>query len=506
MHQHKRPHGSPSTRPYGRPHLRLALATATAAALTGGLLTFASAPATAADSTRVAQADFNGDGKGDVALSAQAAYVGGKREAGQLVVLYGTATGVSSAKRHTISQNTTGTPGTAETDDAFGSDSAYADFNGDGYDDIAVAAPLEDVGGDTDGGGVAILWGSASGITGKGVTVADPAPSSHDYWGKVLAAGDFDGDGRADLAVGNSSATVHVFKGGFTTSGTPGGRYTVKPPIRGTDALGPRNLTAGDINGDGRTDLVVDGHETETDYGWNRNYYVPGTASGLSVAGVKELKPGVITAIGDIDKDGYGDIVTGAYWNATTEDGTPVPDAAKGGKVWVTRGSADGPGSVTGITQDTGNVPGTSENNDYFGYELDLGDINGDGYLDLAVGVAGENIGSATDTGAVTVIYGTANGLNTASGAQSFAQSTAGVPGGDEDGDRLGMDVKLDDVTGDGKADLVAGSAENDGNGALLYLPSNGTQLTTSGSRTVSPSTSGVSTTGTPYFGANFAD
>ncbi|MFD0434578.1 FG-GAP and VCBS repeat-containing protein [Streptomyces chartreusis] len=486
--------------------LRLALATATAAALTGGLLSFAASPATAADSATVPHADFNGDGIGDVAFSADGAYVSGKKAAGQLVVLYGTATGVSSAKRHTISQNTTGAPGTSEAGDSFGYDTAFADFNGDGYDDIAVGASGEDVGSDVDGGGLAILWGSASGITGKGVTIADPAPTAHDRWGKNLAAGDFDGDGKADLAVGSNNATLYVFKGGFNSSGTPGGRYTIKPPIMGTDANGPLNLTAGDANGDGRTDLVVDGYEYQTDYGWNENSYIPGSSSGLAMANIRTLKPGVITAIGDINHDGFGDIVSGAAWNATTEDGTTIPNAAKGGKVWVTYGTVDGPGSATGITQDTGNVPGTSETNDNFGWDLDLGDINGDGFLDLAIGVAGENIGSAANTGAVTILYGNASGLNTASGAQSFAQSTAGVPGTDEDDDLFGLDLRLDDVTGDGKADLIAGSAENDGNGAVTYLPSNGSKITATGSRSVAPSNSGVSTTGAPYFGANFAD
>jgi hypothetical protein len=484
----------------------LALATATAAALTGGLLTFSAATATAADSTTVPQADFNGDGRGDVAFSASTAYVNGKKEAGQVIALYGTTTGVSSAKRSTISQNTTGVPGAAEAGDHFGNDTAYADFNGDGYDDLAVGSAGEDVGNDVDGGTVTILWGSRSGLTGKSVSVADPTPSGHDFWGRSLAAGDFDGDGKADLAVGSTGNAVYVLKGGFTSAGTPGGRYTIKPPIMGTDGTGPINLTAGDVNDDGRTDLVVDGYETVTENGWNRNYFVPGTASGLSMASAKVLKPGVITAIGDINADGYGDIVSGAYWNTTTQDGTAIPDSANGGKVWVTYGSASGPGTVTGITQDTGNVPGASEANDYFGYELDLGDVNGDKYLDLVVGVAGENIGSYANTGAVTILYGTASGLNTASGAQFFAQSTAGVPGGDEKDDRFGIDVKLDDVTGDGKADLLVGSAENAGNGAVTYLPSNGSKITTSGSRGISPSTSGVSTSGEPYFGASFAD
>ncbi|KUO15449.1 FG-GAP and VCBS repeat-containing protein [Streptomyces dysideae] len=489
--------------------LRLALATAAAAALAGGLLSVTAGSATAADSTHVPQADFNGDGIGDVAVSAHSAYVNGREGAGQIVALYGSATGVSSAKRSTISQNTTGVPGTAEAGDGFGGEIAYADFNGDGYDDLAVASPWEKVGDDTNGGGLAILWGSASGLTGKSSDVPDPARSSHDFWGKNLAAGDFDGDGKADLAVGTSSSTIHVYKGGFTTSGTPGGRYTVKPPIQsGTNSFpyGPLYLTAGDVNGDGRSDLIVDGYETQTEQGWNTNYYVPGTASGLSAASAQALKPGIVTGIGDINGDGYGDIVTGAAWNATTGDGTTIPDAAKGGKVNITYGSASGPASTTGITQNTGNVPGTSETDDGFGWDLDLGDINGDGYQDVVVSTPNEDINGITNTGMVTVLYGSASGVNTSSGMQGLAQSTAGVPGNNEKNDLFGADVKLDDVTGDGKADLLIGSYENGGNGGVTYLPSNGTKITTSGSRTVSPSTSGVSTTGSPEFGALFAN
>jgi hypothetical protein len=492
-------------------HLRLALATATAAALTGGLLTVAAATATAADSAHVPVADFNGDGIGDVVASAHGAYVNGRQGAGQVVAFYGTATGVSSAKRTTISQDTTGVPGTAEAGDGFGGETAYADFNGDGYDDLAVASPWEKVGTDTNGGGLAILWGSANGLTGQAIDVPDPAPSSHDYWGKDLAAGDFDGDGKADLAVGSSASTLYVYKGGFTTSGTPGGRYTVKPPIlSGTNdsPYGPLSLTAGDVNGDKITDLIVDGYETQTDYGWNTNYYVPGTASGLSAASAKALKPGIITAVGDINGDGYGDIVSGAGWDAgTLDDGTPVPDAHNGGQVNITYGSESGPSTRTsGISQNTGSVPGTSEKGDGFGWELDMGDVNGDGYQDIVVASPDEDIDGVSNAGMVTVLYGTAEGVRVSSGVQAFDQNTAGVPGGNEKSDLFGADVKLDDVTGDGKADLVIGSYENSGNGGLTYLPSNGTTITTSGSRTVAPSTSGLSTTGAPAFGAIFAD
>ncbi|MET8947535.1 FG-GAP and VCBS repeat-containing protein [Streptomyces sp. NPDC004542] len=489
--------------------LRLALATATAAALTGGLLTFAATTASAADSARVAKADFNGDGTGDVVTSAPTAYVSGHKGAGQIVALYGSASGISSAKRATLSQNTAGVPGTAETGDMFGGALAYADFNGDGYDDLAVGSPREKVGTDTDGGALAILWGSASGLTGKGVDVPDPAAGSHDRWGKNLAAGDFDGDGRADLAVGNSSHTIYVYKGGFSNSGTPGGRTTVKPPImNGSNDSpdGPINLTAGDVNGDGRTDLIVDGYETRTGNGWNTNYWLPGTTNGLSVSSAKVLKSGIVTGVGDINGDGFGDIVSGAAWDTRTEDGTAVPDSAKGGRVAITYGTASGPGTTKSVNQNTGNVPGTSETGDHFGWDLDLGDINGDGYQDLVVSSPMEDIGGVTDTGQVTVLYGSATGVNTASGTQSFAQSTAGVPGSDEKTDLFGVDVKLDDITHDGKADLVVGSYENGGDGALTYLPSNGTKITTTGSRAISASAAGVSTTGNPQFGTLFAD
>lgn len=488
-------------------HLRLALATASAAALTGGLLTFSAATATAADSVHHPVADFDNDGYGDVAYSAGDATVGGKKGAGQIVALYGSASGVTSTQRSTISQNTTGVPGSAETDDAFGWMSAYGDFNGDGFDDLAVSADLEDVSGDTDGGTVAILWGSSSGLSG-GTTLADPAPSSHDRWGKTLAAGDFDGDGREDLAVGSTSSTVYVFKDGISKSGTAGGRYTVKTPIVSGTGAGPFVLTAGDVNGDKRTDLVVNGFETDSEYGWNANYYVPGTASGLSAASARKLKPGVITGIADINGDGYGDIVTGEQWDPSNDPEVPsVPESATGGKVHIIHGSADGPAGTTSVTQNTGNVPGTSERGDYFGSELSLGDINGDGFQDLVAGAAGENLNGVVNAGAVTVLYGSSTGLNTRSGYQYFAQSTAGVPGTDEKDDFFGNELKLTDVTGDGKADLtVAAYGENGGNGSVVYLPSNGTKITATGSRSLSTSAVGVSTDASPAFGGNAAN
>ncbi|MFJ4713054.1 VCBS repeat-containing protein [Streptomyces sp. NPDC088785] len=490
--------------------LRIATATAVAATLTGGLLAASAGSAGAADSVHHQQPDFNGDGYGDLAVSAGSATVAGYKEAGQIVALYGSASGITSAKRSTISQNTAGVPGSAEAYDHFGWSSAYGDFNHDGYDDLAVAASYEKVGTDVDGGTVALLWGSPSGLSG-GTTIPDPAVSGHDRWGQAMAAGDFNGDGKDDLAIGSSAATLYVYKGSTTKSASLGGHYTVKANIISGSGAGPLSLFAGDVNGDRRTDLVANGYETTSADGWNTNYYLPGSASGLTTSGAKKLKRGVITGIGDVNGDGFGDIVTGQDWDPNLKDADgnvyTVPESVTGGQIHVTYGSASGPAAVTNITQNSGNVPGSSERGDAFGSELALGDINGDSFADVVVSAPGEKLGSAVHTGAVTVLYGSANGLNTTSGTQFFAQSTAGVPGSDEKNDLFGGEVKLTDANKDGKADLVVGApGENDYNGALTYLPSNGTKITTTGARSLSASSVAVSTAGYPQFGANAAN
>ncbi|GHH91193.1 FG-GAP-like repeat-containing protein [Streptomyces capillispiralis] len=477
-------------------NLRTALATATAAALTGGLLVAMAGPAAAAPSGL--DGDFNGDGYRDVAVTAPLAHVSGKGGAGAVTVLYGSPAGAGANKVQTLTQDSAGVPGAAEKDDQFGAHTAPGDFNGDGYADLAVGAPGEDAGDDANGGTVVILWGGSAGLSG-GTTVSDPSRSSHDWFGQVVAAGDYNGDGRDDLAIASDINKVDIYRGGFTKSGSTGGRYTVTAPILPVPGIDIFNLTPGDVDADNRTDLVVDGYEGDSDgeYSYNANYWLPGSSSGITTSGSRKLPAGVISDIGDVNGDGYGDIVIGNSWDA----GTNTAGTSKGGSVDVVYGASYGPeGGTERVNQNTAGVPGDNETGDGFGYEVTLGDINGDGHDDLVIGAPGEDLGGIADTGMVSVIYGGAAGLSE-TGSQSLHQDTAGVPGSSEEGDGFGGEVLLSDVTGDGKADLTVGLPwENDSNGYAVAFTSDGLKINAAG-RGIGLGAVGVSSSGNPMLG-----
>jgi hypothetical protein len=190
------------------------------------------------------QVDFNGDGFADLAVGAPGEAVGALAGAGALNVLYGSADGLQPSP-DLFFQGSGGVPGTAERDDAFGAALAKGDFNGDMRFDVAVGVPGEAVGSDAQAGAINVLYGSPGGLTGAGsqlFTQHNPEPV--DLFGASLATGDFDGDGFFDLAVGapierigsqQSAGAVSV----FYASGGPGGVVTPGPAFfQGSGGLG----------------------------------------------------------------------------------------------------------------------------------------------------------------------------------------------------------------------------------------------------------------------------
>ncbi|MFG3202165.1 FG-GAP and VCBS repeat-containing protein [Streptomyces sp. NPDC048192] len=437
--------------------------TATSAALAATLLTAGLTPLALSTPAAAAVAkqydDFNGDGHRDLAFQGYSRDGGGS---GAVTVVYGGAKGPDTAHTQTVDQNSPGVPGTNEEDDLFGEALAGADLNKDGYSDLVVGNPTEKVGGDEYRGTVTILWGSASGLSG-GTTLSPKgrANTSEAHFGGSLATGDFTGDGSPDIAV-VGGLEAFLYRGPFTKAGHTG---TVSV-IDKTDAgWYSSRLVAGNVNGDGRTDLVVVGEQfpdAASTTPKQRAWFLKGSSSGLVSGASKTLPVGAWdAAIGDFDKDGYGDIALGL----------PEQDHGKGA-VTVWRGGASGPSGSTTFTQATAGVSGTPEADDDFGAAVSAGDTNGDGYADLAVGVPLEDVDGTEDQGGVHVFRGGSGGLS--GNRSSWIPETSAAPATTDA--EFGYTVRLRDLTGDGRAELGIGLV----NGAVL-LRGTATVPTTSG-------------------------
>ncbi|MFI1213193.1 hypothetical protein ACH4UV_37070 [Streptomyces sp. NPDC020802] len=442
-----------------------AVVTASVAVTLTPMASSAAAPYKGANTAAV-QDDFNGDGYRDLAVGAPGAASGTVEEAGSVVVLYGSASSVSASRRTVITQATTGIPGAAEESDRFGRTVSSADLDRDGYADLLVGAPGEDVDGAASRGSVTVVWGGPDGLKG-GATLTPPAGFGEGWtscrFGMSVATGDMNGDGAPEVTVG-SACSPASYSGPFTRTGQAAGRY-----LEGRENA--RGVVMGDVNGDGQAERFYLAGPTDGDIRGpvTLDAGAPDPEDPFVNPGVElPYADGHAGQVGDIDGDGYGDLVTGiagddSHFNA------PTPAAHRGGEIQVLYGSAQG---ITAeqqpvvFHQDTVGVPGSAEWGDWFGQSLSIGDVDADGYADVLVGAPDEAVGSLASAGTAVLLRGSASGLTTAEAA-SYTQSTAGVPGAAEADDGFGAAVHLADLDKDGKTEAVAGVPGENSDGCV---------------------------------------
>ncbi|WP_255955298.1 FG-GAP-like repeat-containing protein [Streptomyces odontomachi] len=418
--------------------------------------------------------DFNGDGYADLVVGAPAGTIGGQGHAGYVVVMYGGPDGPSATRYSVISRATGGIPGDPVKDERFGAQVSKGDLDGDGYADLVVSGT---------GKGSVIVWGGSAGLSGG---TAVPG------YGSASQTGDFNGDGQRDLALFQTSVapgddpmgtTAAIWYGPVSRTGTPASSTTLDNQDLGYFDVW--DAVPGDVDHDGRTDLALSVYCGEGTY-CTRLYL--GAPSGLTSTPSGTAPEGwQAMALGDVNGDGYADMVTGN---------------AMDNQITVAYGSASGltdPTTWQTFTQDTPGVPGADEPEDGFGTSVSVGDVTGDGYADVVVGSPGEALGTTQGAGDVTLLHGGPSGL-TGDGAQVITQNTTGVPGTAEAGDGFGSRVRLLDTDADGHADLAAAATgENSGTGAVWALHGQPTGIVPDGALVVGPVT-----LGTPDTAASF--
>ncbi len=315
----------------------------------------------------------------------------------------------------------------------FGASVATAgDVNGDGYSDVIVGAARYY----SDTGRVYVYLGAANGLS-PTPTFTATGETLGSYFGiSVGTAGDVNGDGYADVIVGargylSNTGRAYVYLGSPTgLSATPA--FTATGEAMNND-FGNSVATAGDVNGDNYSDIVIGAPlYSASGLSSGRVYVYAGSANGLSATPVytATAQPFQLSIFGtsvgpagDVNGDGYADIIIGAV--------------LYGGGAYVYLGSSSFM-SITPVFTATGGT------NSEFGLSLGTaGDVNADGYADVIIGASGP----ITDTGHAYLYLGSATGPSITSVITLTGQAA---------GDGFGVTVATaGDVNGDGYADVI---------------------------------------------------
>jgi hypothetical protein len=386
-------------------------------------------------------ADFNGDGYADLAIGSPEETVlfnGVDVEgAGAVNVIYGTASGLSSANNQIWHRGMDEIYRDPETDDNFGHTLAVGDFDDDGYDDLAIGVPNSTAWLPVDNAGVVqVLYGSAIGLTAdrdevwaQSIIGIPGDVEADDHFGHALTTGDFNFDGYSDLAIGVIGETVN-----------------------GVPSAGGVNIIYGDNNGlsNSNSHLITQSLGGSADPPETDDYF------------------GYALTTGDFDNDGIDDLAVGI-----PDEDIPTIEGnlADAGAIQIFYGA--GYGLVDTITNSAESdfwyagsnayVEGALEAGDRFGHSVEAADFDGDGYDDLAVGIPSETHGSGGSAiifaGAINVFYGSSNGIdaNLFQPAPIWHQDSSGILDEPEFAERYGYSLAAGDFNNDGYADLAIG-------------------------------------------------
>jgi len=346
-----------------------------------------------------------------------------------------------------------------QVDAAYGySVSTAGDVNGDGYSDLIVGAPLYDNGEENEGKAF-VYYGSATGLSTTASWTAEGNQASANFGWSVSTAGDVNNDGYSDVLVGaDTYSNDQAYEGrAYVYFGSATGLSAVANWTAESDQGGSRFgwsvSTAGDVNGDGFSDVVVGAPLMDIgEFEKGKTFIYYGSAAGPSptpdVTGEPDQGGSLfgfsVSTAGDVNSDGYSDVIVGAktYHNPIYQQGTTfIYLGSAAGLSPVPNWKAGSLGSLVFLAS--------------FGSSVSAaGDVNGDGKDDIIAGAMKFDNLEIVDEGKVFAYYGTATIPSfTANWATESNQSYA----------FMGSSVAgAGDVNNDGFADVIFGSERYD--------------------------------------------